>query len=100
VVNDVDKVDPPCCPYCLVLGGAPQAATAALEWATWGPPSGNTGLGVFSNGQQLTLAANFGDITAGVPAGGEFTSSRPLPGRPDDTNPSFQRTTSGLKGAS
>jgi hypothetical protein len=84
----------------LILGGAPYGANAALEWATWGPPSGNTSIGVFSNGQQVTLAANFGDITAGVPAGVEFTSSPPLPGRPDDTNPSFQRTITGPEGAS
>jgi len=50
---------------------------------------------VFSNGQQVTLAGNFTDITAGVTAGTEFTSVPPIPGRPDDTNPPFQRMMTG-----
>jgi hypothetical protein len=56
-----------------VLGGAPQAATAALEWATWGPPSGNTSIGMFSNGQQVTLAA--GTVVAALDLSGITVNS-------------------------
>jgi uncharacterized repeat protein (TIGR01451 family) len=83
----------------MMLGGCgPGAANAALDWAVWGPPSGPASVGVFSNGQQATLGANFTGITAGVAAGTEFTSDPPIPGRPDDTNPAFQRMLTGTPG--
>lgn len=77
----------------LALGCRP--AVAALEWAVWGPPSGNTSTGVFGNGQQVVLYANFTGIANGEPAGLEYTSDPQLPGRPDNTNPPFQRIMSG-----
>jgi uncharacterized repeat protein (TIGR01451 family) len=80
----------------LVLAALTPLSAAAFEWAVWGPPSGNTSTGVFSNGQQVTLGANFTDITAGVAAGGEFTSDPAIPGRPDNTNPTFQRMMTGV----
>ncbi len=77
---------------------AAMPASADLEWAFWGPTSVGTTTGVFSNGQQVVLNANFTDISAGVLPGGEFTSSPQLPGRPDNTNPSFQRLMTGVPG--
>jgi hypothetical protein len=79
----------------VLLACGVRPAAAEFEWAVWGPPSGNTSPGVFSNGQRVTLGANFTDITAGVTAGTEFTSIPSIPGRPDNTNPSFQRMMTG-----
>ena len=73
--------------------------TAAVEWATFTGPVGNIATGTFSNGQSVSLGGNFSGITGGVTAGTEFTSSPQLPGRPDNTNPSFQRLMTGAPGA-
>ena len=81
----------------------PLPALAAFEWGVWGgpvntsPPAPFTGTSTatFSNGQTVPLVANFTDITAGVPASVEFTSAPSIPGRPDNTNPSFQRLMTG-----
>jgi hypothetical protein len=73
-------------------------ATAAMEWATWTGPVGGTATGTFTNGQSVVLTANFFDITGGVTAGTEYTASPALPGRPNNTNPSFQRFMTGVIG--
>ena len=89
----------------LALAGlTPEPALAAFEWGVWGgpvntsPPAPFTGTSTatFSNGQTVPLVANFTGITAGVPAGVEFTSAPSIPGRPDNTNPSFQRLMTGV----
>jgi hypothetical protein len=73
----------------------PLMTEAAVEWASWGPPAGNTSIGAFSGDKTVTLTANFTDITAGVAAGGEYTSDPVVTGRPDNTNPPFQRIMTG-----
>jgi hypothetical protein len=73
-------------------------AAAAMEWATWTGPSGSTATGTFVGGPSVVLTANFFDITGGVTAGTEYTSSPALPGRPNNTNPSFQRFMTGVLG--
>lgn len=74
---------------------APVTAQADFEWATWGPPSGNTSIARFSTCQAGNLTADFTGVSAGVPAGSEFTSNPPIYGRPDEKNPPFQRFMSG-----
>jgi hypothetical protein len=72
--------------------------SAAVTWPTWTGPVGNVSTARFPGGQTVTLTGNFTDITAGVPAGVEFTASPSIPGRPDNTNPSFQRVMTGVPG--
>ncbi|MEW6603011.1 MAG: hypothetical protein AB1499_18715, partial [Nitrospirota bacterium] len=64
---------------------------------TWGTPSGSTLIGTFSGYQTVTLTADFTNMSAGI-AGSEYTSDPSVPGRPDNTNPPFQRIVSGTLG--
>lgn len=73
-------------------------AMAELRWATWGSPSGSTVTGAFPGGQIVTLTTNSTPISIGEPAGLEYISNPPMPGRPDDTNPPFIRIVTGTPG--
>ena len=77
---------------------APYPAVAAIEWAEWGAPVGNSVAGTFGGGQTVTLVGNFTGITHGIAAGVEYTSSPPVPGRPDNTNPPFMKINTGTPG--
>lgn len=68
---------------------------SAFDWANWGSPSGGSSVGSLGACRSATLTADFTDITAGVPAGVEYTSAPAMPGRPDGTNPPFQRFMTG-----
>jgi hypothetical protein len=82
----------------LAILSLPWPAHAALQWATWGNPSGNRSTATFVDGQTVELTADFTGISAGEPAGLEFTSAPPIPGRPNNTNPPFTRMITGTPG--
>jgi uncharacterized repeat protein (TIGR01451 family) len=78
-----------------LVGVGPMAAFGATDWAVWSGPTGNSSTGRFSNGQTVVLVSNFNGITAGVAAGGEYSASPSVAGRPNNTNPSFIRALTG-----
>jgi len=77
-----------------VVAFVPLVASA-FDWATWGPPSGGSSVARLGACRIATLTADFTDVNAGEPAGLEYTSVPAMPGRPDGTNPPFQRFMTG-----
>lgn len=77
-----------------LMGFLAPAPVAALDWAVWSEAVGNASTGTFSSGQTVELLATFPG-GSNVPAGGEYTSSAPIPGTTGSTNPSFIRILTG-----